>query len=313
MKALVTGGAGFIGSHIVEKLLSEGHEVVCLDNFDPYYSPALKVQNIECFKENKNFSLIRGDVRDEELTRKILSRGIEYIFHNAAQAGVRASIKEPKKVNDININGTLNILMASLDAGIKKVIFASSSSVYGKTMYLPFDEEHPKTPVSPYGVSKLAAENYCRVFNEVYGLKTTSLRYFTVYGPRMRPDLAISIFTKNALNNEPIEIFGSGMFTRDFTYIDDVVEANMRAIEIGDGGVYNVGSGSRISIIELAKTIIDITQSSSKIIFSEQMKGDAENTWADVKKAKQELDWEPKNSLRAGLKKYIEHIKQQSF
>ncbi|MDI6881190.1 MAG: GDP-mannose 4,6-dehydratase, partial [Desulfitobacteriaceae bacterium] len=172
-------------------------------------------------------------------------------------------------------------------------------------------EKHPKTPVSPYGVSKLAAEHYCRVFNEVYGLKTTSLRLFTVYGPRMRPDLAISIFTRRALNNETIEIFGDGKKTRDFTYIDDVIEANMKAIKRGDRGVYNIGSGERISVIELAEKIIDITQSDSKIIFTDPRKGEAEHTWANIEKARKELNWEPKYDIHTGLKKYIEYVQRE--
>ena len=309
MKALVTGGAGFIGSHLVDRLLEQGHHVICLDNFDPYYDPAIKRKNIQHCLDNENFELIEGDILDKNLLKKIIRDGnIDYIFHNAAQAGVRVSVENPVKPHEINATGTLNVLETSLDSSVKKIINASSSSVYGKAEYLPFDEVHPKTPVSPYGVSKLAAEHYCRVFNEVYGLKTTSLRLFTVYGPRMRPDLAISIFTKKALNNETIEIFGDGKKTRDFTYIDDVVEANMKAIKKGDGEVYNVGSGKRISVIELAEKIIDITQSDSKVVFTDPRKGDAEHTWANIEKAKRELDWGPKYDIHTGLKKYIEYV-----
>jgi len=308
MKTLVTGGAGFIGSHLAGKLLKEGHEVVCLDNFDPYYDPSLKYENIREFRNNEKFELIEGDIRDKELMKKIITDGVDYIFHNAAQAGVRISVNEPLKPNDININGTLNILWNSLGSGIKKIIFASSSSVYGKAVYLPFDEKHPNIPVSPYGVSKLAAEHYCRVFNEIYGLKTTSLRYFTVYGPRMRPDLAISIFTKKALRCEDIEIFGDGTYTRDFTYIDDVVEANMNAMTKGDGEIFNIGGGNRITISELAELIIDITGSSSGLKFSQTVKGDAMHTWASIEKAKSEMGWEPKTGIRDGIKKYIDQI-----
>lgn len=306
MIALVTGGAGFIGSHITERLLTEGYEVICLDNFDNYYDPRLKRKNIESFLENQNFTLIEGDIRNEELIKNLIQNySVNYIFHEAAQAGVRASIEDPKKPNDVNIGGTMNVLTSSLDSNVKKIIFASSSSVYGKMKYLPFDEEHPKSPISPYGVSKLAAEYYCRVFYEVYGLKTVSLRYFTVYGPRMRPDLAISIFTRNALENETIEIFGTGSQTRDFTYIDDVVEATMKAIGKGDGEAYNIGSGKRISIIGLAELIIEITHSNSKIIHSKRKKGDAMHTWANIEKAKKELDWVPKIDIKEGLEKYI--------
>jgi UDP-glucose 4-epimerase len=311
MRTLVTGGAGFIGSHIVERLLREGHEVVCLDNFDPYYHPSIKYKNINEFRNIEKFELIEGDIRNKKLMKEIISDGVDYIFHNAAQAGVRISVQDPLKPNDINVNGTLNILCNSLDSGVKKIIFASSSSVYGTAVYLPFDEKHPNIPVSPYGVSKLAAEHYCRVFNEIYGLKMTSLRYFTVYGPKMRPDLAISIFTKKALNDEVIEIFGDGTYTRDFTYIDDVVEANMNVMTKGDGGIFNIGGGNRIKISELAELIINITGSSSVVKFSETVKGDAMHTWASIEKAKNELGWEPKTNIRDGIKKYIDYVKSQ--
>lgn len=177
--------------------------------------------------------------------------------------------------------------------------------MYGKVEYLPFDEDHPKMPSSPYGVSKLAAEQYCRVFSELYGLATTSLRYFTVYGPRMRPDLAISIFTRKALGNEAIEIFGTGEKTRDFTYIDDIVEATLLAMNRGDGQGYNIGSGNRITISELVQKIVNITNSKSRIIHTQSQKGDAEHTWANIEKAKSELGYAPKTNLEDGLRKYI--------
>ncbi len=306
MKILVTGGAGFIGSHVVDRLLTEGKEVICLDNFDAYYDPAIKHSNIKPASKNKNFKLIEGDIRDVELIKRILGEeSIDYIIHEAAQAGVRASVKDPRKVHEVNTTGTLNILEAVLNSSVKKFVNASSSSVYGKVEYLPFDEEHPKNPVSPYGASKLAAEHYCRTFCELYGLRVTSLRYFTVYGPRMRPDLAISIFAKKALSNEPIEIFGDGTKTRDFTYIDDAVSATLTAMEKGNCEAYNVGGGTRITINELARKIIEITESRSKIIYSQNVKGDAEHTLADVSKAEKELDWKPKISIDDGLRKFI--------
>ncbi len=243
-KIVVTGGAGFIGSHIVEEVARE-NEVVILDNLDDYYSPALKRQNLAILLKNPNVSFIEGDITDLSLVKSVINADVDYVFHEAAQAGVRISVDNPFKPNDINVVGTLNVLQASLDAGVKRVINASSSSVYGKVKYLPFDESHPTQPVSPYGVSKLAAEHYCRVFYEVYGLPTVSLRYFTVYGPRMRPDLAISIFTRKMLANEPITVFGDGNQTRDFTYIDDIVRVNLRLLETSaaDGHAMNVRRG----------------------------------------------------------------------
>ncbi|WP_342679615.1 SDR family oxidoreductase [Methanofollis sp. UBA420] len=303
MKILVTGGAGFIGSHIIARLLGEGHEVVCLDNFDPYYDPAAKKANIAPFASDPNFTLIEGDIRDTHLLTQVLD-GVDYVFHEAAQAGVRISVEDPVKPHEVNATGTLNLLQAARTAGVRKVIYASSSSVYGTVKYLPFDEDHPTLPVSPYGVSKLMAEQYCRVFDELYGLKTCSLRYFTVYGPRMRPDLAISIFTRHALKNEPITIFGDGEKTRDFTYIDDIVDANIIAMTKGEGA-YNIGGGHRVSIQTLAEKIIEITGSGSEIRYADPMKGDAEHTFAGTEKAKREIGWAPQTTLEEGLKRYI--------
>jgi UDP-glucose 4-epimerase len=206
-RIVITGGAGFIGSHIAAEVAKE-YEVVIIDNLDDYYSPDLKRRNLEILLANPNVRFIEGDITDTDLLRRVIDSDVEFVYHEAAQAGVRISVENPFKPNNVNVLGTLNVLKASLDAGVKRVINASSSSVYGKVKYLPFDEAHPTMPVSPYGVSKLAAEHYCRVFSEVYGLPTVSLRYFTVYGPRMRPDLAISIFTRKMLANEPIMVYG---------------------------------------------------------------------------------------------------------
>jgi len=304
---LVTGGAGFIGSHIIAQLLSDGHDVTCLDSFDPYYDPAVKRQNIRTFLSHDRFTLIEGDINDRQLLAQALD-GCDYVFHEAAQAGVRASVEDPMKPHTVNATGTLALLQACVDAGVKKVINASSSSVYGTVRYLPFDEEHPTLPVSPYGVTKLAAEHYCRVFSEIFSLPTVSLRYFTVYGPRMRPDLAISIFTRQALANKPIEIFGDGTKTRDFTYIDDIVEANMLAMRRGSGPC-NIGGGHRISITSLAEAIIRANGSASEIRYGDSVKGDAEHTFADTTKAGRELGWRPQVLLEDGLRRYAAWIR----
>jgi UDP-glucose 4-epimerase len=309
MKALVTGGAGFIGSHICERLLKKGHEVVCLDNFDTYYAPKLKRGNIAPLLVSKRFRLVDGDILDQSLVQNIVRQEIDYVFHCAAQPGVRFSIKDPLKVNEVNTTGLLNILQACVNSRVKKVINASSSSVYGKVQYLPLDEDHPKMPISPYGVSKLMAEHYCRVFSEIYGLRVITLRLFTVYGPRMRPDLAISVFTKRALNNQNVEIFGSGDKTRDFTYIDDVVEANLLAIGNGVGEAYNIGSGTRISIKQLANEIIKAVASSSEIVYTSPQKGDTEHTWANVEKARKELGYSAQVELNQGLRRYVRWYK----
>ena len=277
-----------------------------MDNFDSYYDVAMKRMNVAPFLGRKNFHLVQGDVRDKDLLEKtIRENSVEYVIHEAAQPGVRVSVANPLKTTDVNITGTLSVLLASLDSSVKKIINASSSSVYGEVKYLPFDEEHPKQPISPYGASKLATEQYCDVFSELYGLAVASLRYFTVYGPRMRPDLAISIFTERALNNEILEIYGDGKRTRGLTYIDDAVGATLAAIKKGKGA-YNIGEGSRISVKELAKKIIELTGSNSELRYSSPIKGDAEHTQADIKKAKKELNWRPMVSLDEGLKAFVE-------
>lgn len=307
-KIVVTGGAGFIGSHIAEKLAKDGHEIVIVDNLDDYYSIDIKKRNIEIVLESGDANFINADVTNLKSMSDIIDNTVDYVYHEAAQAGIRVSVEDPFKPNNINVVGTLNVLKASLDADVKKVINASSSSVYGKEKYLPFDEQHPTQPVSPYGVSKLAAEHYCGVFYEVYGLPTTSLRYFTVYGPRMRPDLAISIFTRKMLNGEPITIFGDGEKTRDFTYIDDIVTANRGLLnnKATYGKVLNIGSGNRISVNNLVENLSAIIGAESEIKYTESQKGDAENTLADVNQAKESIGYEPSFVIEKGLEKFVE-------
>ena len=305
-KIVITGGAGFIGSHIVEALVSD-HEVVIIDNLDDYYSPDLKRRNLEILLANPNVRFVEGDITDTALLRQVIDSDVEFVYHEAAQAGVRISVENPFKPNNVNVHGTLNVLKASLDAGVKRVINASSSSVYGKVKYLPFDEAHPTMPVSPYGVSKLAAEHYCRVFYEVYGLPTVSLRYFTVYGPRMRPDLAISIFTRKMLANEPITVYGDGEQTRDFTYIDDIVKANKQLLKTcsADGVAMNIGSGNRISVNDLTHMIKEIIGSRSEIIYTEVQRGDAEHTLANIERAKKLISYEPSVPIKRGVERFI--------
>lgn len=313
-KIIITGGAGFIGSHIAERCVSEGHEVVIIDDMDDYYSPVLKKKNVDYVSKFGTVTFIRGDITNLEFLMGVIDDNVDYVFHEAAQAGVRISVENPFKPNNINVVGTLNVLQASIDSNVKRVINASSSSVYGKVEHLPFDEKHPTQPVSPYGVSKLAAEHYCRVFYEVYGLPTVSLRYFTVYGPRMRPDLAISIFTEKMLKNEPITIFGDGEQTRDFTYIDDIVAINMKLLDTNraDGVVMNIGSGNRISVNDLAKNLKEIVGSSSGISYADVQKGDAEHTLADVGLVKELIGYESSVKIEDGLKRFVKWYKQQA-
>ena len=307
-KIVITGGAGFIGSHIAGAFAKEGYEVVIIDNLDDYYSPELKKKNIECVLKSGNVSFIHGDITNLDFLREEIDKDVEYVFHEAAQAGVRISVENPFKPNNVNVLGTLNVLQASLEADVERVINASSSSVYGKVEYLPFDEKHSTQPVSPYGVSKLAAEHYCRVFYEVYGLPTVSLRYFTVYGPRMRPDLAISIFTGKMLKDEPITIFGDGNQTRDFTYVEDIVKVNMKLLDTNraDRKVMNIGSGNRISVNDLAKNLKEIIGSSSEINYAETQRGDAKHTLANVSLAKELIGYAPSINIGEGLEKFVQ-------
>ena len=306
-KVVITGGAGFIGSHIAAEVAKE-YEVVIIDNLDDYYSPDLKRRNLETLLANPNVRFVEGDITDTDLLRRVIDSDVEFVYHEAAQAGVRISVENPFKPNNVNVLGTLNVLKASLDAGVERVINASSSSVYGKVKYLPFDEAHPTMPVSPYGVSKLAAEHYCRVFYEVYGLPTVSLRYFTVYGPRMRPDLAISIFTGKMLANEPITVYGDGEQTRDFTYIDDIVRVNRRLLETSaaDGYAMNVGGGHRITVNDLIAHLREITGSASEVVYSDKQKGDAEHTLADTSLVGELVGYRPEVSIREGLGRFVD-------
>jgi UDP-glucose 4-epimerase len=300
---LVTGGAGFIGSHITEALLADGKFVRVIDNFDPYYASEIKKSNLSASTKNKDFELITGDIRDQKTMKKAVE-GIDAIIHEAAQPGVSISVKDPIKTVDVNVNGTTSVLTAARDAGIKTVVFASSSSVYGKIEYLPFDEKHPTVPISPYGASKIACEHLCRVFSELYGIRIPMLRYFTVYGPRIRPDLAINIFTRKAMANEPIEVFGDGSKSRSFTYVSDVVEATLLAMEKGKTCPYNIGGEYRVTVNELIEKITRFTGSKSKILYKEDVKGDVEHTMAKNDNARQELGWKPKVDIDKGLELY---------
>lgn len=307
-KYLVTGGAGFIGSHIVDALLSRGDLVTAIDNFDAYYDVKLKQENIANAARNKKFRLIEGDIRDQKKIADAMADA-DIVIHEAAQPGVSISVKDPLKTADMNVVGTTSVLDAARKAGIRKLVFASSSSVYGKVEYLPFDEKHPISPISPYGVSKMACEHLCRVFSELYGMEIPQLRYFTVYGPRMRPDLAINIFTRKALKNEEITIFGDGSKSRSFTYVSDVVDATLLAAEKGKTGPYNIGGEYRVTMNELLGKIMKLSKSKSKITRKENVKGDVEHTMAKNDKARAELGWAPKIGIDEGLAKYVEWAK----
>jgi UDP-glucose 4-epimerase len=315
-RVVLTGGAGFIGSHLASRLLAEGMDVVVVDNLDPYYDVRLKRKNLQAVEEAAkaldagDYTYIDTDITDlVECERIMTTYPPQVVYHEAAQAGVRASVDDPFKPNRVNVLGTLNLLVASRDAGVERFINASSSSVYGKVAYLPFDEHHPTQPVSPYGVTKLAAEHYCRVFTEVYGIPTISLRYFTVYGPRMRPDLAIPRFSKRLMAGEHPVVFGDGEQTRDMTFIDDVVEANVRLLDEQvelRGQAINVGSSRRISVNQLLEVLRDLTGSDIEAVHEARAVGDARDTWASIEAAQELIGYAPSTTLEEGLARFME-------
>jgi UDP-glucose 4-epimerase len=315
MDVLVTGGAGFIGSHIASGLLEAGHTVTVIDILDPYYNLGIKERNIEHCREigGDQYTFVEGSITDETLVEEIIAdHDIEYIYHQAAQAGVRTSVENPKKPHEINTTGLLNLLIAADKHDVKRFINASSSSVYGKMEYLPYDEDHQNLPQSPYGVTKLTAEHYCRVWNEIYDLPTVSLRYFTVYGPRMRPNMAITNFVSRCLNGKPPEIYGDGSQTRDFTNINDIVRANLTLLDTdaADGEVLNIGSTDNIDIETLATTIRDQIDPSLELVYADRFEADAEHTHADVSKARELLDYEPTISIEEGVSQFIDWYTQ---
>jgi len=301
MKALVTGGAGFIGSHLVDKLLEQGYEVIGIDCFAEYYAREIKEANMSSALPNKNFKLIEEDILEMNEYPEV-----DYIFHEAAQAGVRASWGKSFEIyTRNNIEATQKLLEFYKDRKLKKFVYASSSSVYGDAK-LPMSEDSLLKPVSPYGVTKLAGENLCYLYWKNYNVPTVSLRYFTVYGPRQRPDMAIHKFVKAISNNKEITVFGDGKQTRDFTFVDDAVEANILAANNDVvGEVLNIGGGSRISVNALIDEIEKIVGKKAKIKYIENQKGDVRDTRADVSKAKKVLGWMPMINIYKGLERHI--------
>ncbi|MBW2265739.1 MAG: GDP-mannose 4,6-dehydratase [Deltaproteobacteria bacterium] len=309
MKALVTGAAGFIGSHLCEYLIEKGCEVVGIDSFTDYYPRSIKESNIAGLKERDGFAFVEASLIEASLAK--LLEGVEAVFHQSAQAGVRASWGESFKIyTDNNILATQMLLEACKDRPIKKFVYASSSSVYGDTTDLPMRETSLPAPVSPYGVSKLAAEHLCRLYFKNFSVPTVSLRYFTVYGARQRPDMAFHRFFRWALEGKPIEVYGDGKQSRDFTHVSDIVEANWLAFEKASSGeVFNVGGGSRITLNEVIEIIKEMTGVNFEVRYKDVQKGDVRHTSADMTKAKEVLGYDPKISVEEGLRREYEWIK----
>lgn len=306
----MTGAAGFIGSHLSEYLMKRGSKVVGIDNFIDYYPRSIKESNIADLKREENFEFIEASLLEVNLEK--LLEGIDGVFHQSAQAGVRASWGQNFKIyTDNNILATQKLLEACRQSRVKKFVYASSSSVYGDTKDLPMRESSLPCPVSPYGVSKLAAEHLCWLYYKNFGVPAVSLRYFTVYGARQRPDMAFHRFFRWALEGKPLEVYGDGRQSRDFTHVDDIVEANWLAFQKGiSGEVYNIGGGSRITLNEVIDLIRVITGLDCEARYEGVQKGDVRHTSADTTKAETALGYKPRVSIQQGLKEEYEWIKE---
>ena len=304
-KVVVTGGAGFIGSHLAEELARRNFHLTIVDNLSTG-----KIENIESLLKLGNVKFIEGDIGDLPLLQKLF-QGVTYVFHQAAIPSLSKSIENPLASHEANLTGTLNVLIAAKGSGVRKVIYASSSSVYGDTPSLPKKENLKPQPKSPYAVTKIAGEYYCQIFHRVYRLLTVCLRYFNVYGPRQNSDSqyagVVSTFISRVCRKNPLIIFGDGELTRDFIFVKDVVEANIKAAESDATGIFNIGTGDRVSINRLAELIIELVGNKVKLVYEEPKLGDIKHSLADVSKARR-FHYEPKWNLRDGLKDTIKEL-----
>jgi UDP-glucose 4-epimerase len=305
-KAVVTGGAGFIGSHIAEALLERGYRVTVVDDLS-----SGNLHNIDTLIPSANLEFIPGSITDIAILQKTFT-GAQFIFHQAAVPSIPRSIDKPLRTHEVNVTGTLNVLIAARDAGVKKVIYASSSSVYGDTPTLPKREDMPPAPQSPYAVSKLAAEYYCRVFDQVYHLPTACLRYFNVYGPRQSADsqyaAVIPKFIERIRQGQPPVIYGDGQQTRDFTFVKDVALANIMSAESEATGIFNIGSGARVSLNELAHLVLVLMNRPDILsVYEKDRAGDVKHSLADISRA-ETFGYAPSCNLEAGLRQLLKGI-----
>ena len=316
-RILVTGGAGFIGSHLCGRLLRDGYHVICIDNFDSFYDPNIKVKNVEeMVKEfSQWFELITGDIRNHEHLAEIFKKNrIDFVIHLAARAGVRPSIEQPLLYQDVNIRGTIVLLEACKEYGIKDFVFASSSSVYGENQRIPFSEEDLDIqPISPYGATKRAGELLCYSYHHLYGMNIACLRIFTAYGPRQRPEMAIHKFTRLVDRGEKIPIYGDGSSRRDYTYIDDLIEGIIAVIQRHRGfEIYNLGESQTTTLKELIQMIEEALGKKANIEWLESQPGDVSITYADISKAKRMLGYQPKVKMEEGIKRFVEWYKREN-
>jgi UDP-glucuronate 4-epimerase len=307
MRILVTGGAGFIGSHLVEKLLTSGHDVAILDDFDDFYDPQIKRENIAAVSSDAAVHPI--DLRDSAAVRDLFhQKKFDAIAHLAARAGVRPSILHPQLYYDTNVIGTLHLLDAARVTGVERFIFASSSSIYGLSKTVPFSEDqHLTQTISPYAATKIAGEFLCSTFSHLYQMRVVALRYFTVYGPRQRPDLAIHQFTRKIYAGQPIDQFGDGSTRRDYTYIDDIIQGTMAALTYCGPlfDIFNLGESETIQLKDLIAAIENALGKKAKINRLLEQPGDVPLTCADISKARRLLGYAPLTKLKEGLPKFV--------
>lgn len=307
MRILVTGGAGFIGSHLVEKLLGEGHEIAVLDDFNDFYDPQIKRRNLAAVADK--IALHEVDLRDAAAVKGVFDGAkFDAVIHLAARAGVRPSLGNPQLYYDTNVNGTLHLLEAARAVGLKRFIFASSSSVYGLAKTVPFSEElHLTQTVSPYAATKIAGEFLCSTYSHLYQMRVVALRFFTVYGPRQRPDLAIHQFTRRIWNGKPIDQFGDGTTRRDYTYIDDIIQGVVPALSYEGPlfDIFNLGENQTIELKDLIAGIESALGRKAKINYLPEQPGDVPLTCADISKAQRLLGYRPTTSLAEGLPRFI--------
>jgi UDP-glucuronate 4-epimerase len=307
---MVTGGAGFIGSHLCDALLAKGHQVICIDNMDDYYSPLRKEANIKELRKREAFTFLKGDIRDENFIGSVFNkREIGSIAHLAARAGVRASIASPLLYTDVNLNGTMNLLEAARTYGVGRFVFASSSSVYGKVGGdQPFHEEMDADhPASPYGATKRAAELLSYAHHQIYGLSIAILRLFTVYGPRQRPEMAIHKFTRLIDEGREVPIYGDGTSLRDYTFVDDIVLGFLGALSNDNGfGIYNLGNSNPVELMEMVRFIEKHLGKEAKIRWLPEQPGDVPMTFANNQKARDHFGFSPRVNIEEGIKIFVD-------
>jgi UDP-glucuronate 4-epimerase len=312
MKVLLTGGAGFIGSHFCRRLLANDHEVVILDNFNDYYDPNIKRNNIETLLTDSKVELVEGDILDSALLEQVFAANrFDSIVHLAARAGVRPSLEQPLLYEKVNVQGTLELLERAKVHRVEKLLIASSSSVYGSNRKVPFSESDPVDhPISPYAATKKACELIASTYHHLYDLNITLLRFFTVYGPGQRPDMAIHKFTRLIASGQPIPMYGDGSTRRDYTYISDIIDGMYKCLIHCSGyNIYNLGESKTISLIELIALIEKNLGRRANINQMPMQPGDVSITYADIRKAKEEIDYNPQIDVEHGIEKFVEWFK----